>query len=138
MIQHWGGKQIETRRGSVKKSGPGSGGAGHSQCVSHRPACCARSTAAAPGKRIKLSGLWSVLPETQLQGRRLHVEYPQEVMSELHLVGSQRVEVAPPAGSTSVNSELSEMLRFDVLIINVLMCLLPMKSPFSVPVDLGT
>lgn len=67
--------------------GPGSARAAHSQCVPDRPACCARSTAAAPAARegIKLPGPRSVFPEAQLQARRLHVEYAEDVTTQRRL-----------------------------------------------------
>lgn len=114
MIQHCSGAQTETAGGGTQS---GSTEADHSQCVSDRPAWCCRpaAAAAAAGERVELAGLRSVLPETQLQTCRLHVECLTEVTTHRLLVGkagltSRSRAVPPPA--VGMNYSTAELQNY--------------------------
>lgn len=114
MIQHCSGAQTETAGGGTQS---GSTEADHSQCVSDRPAWCCRpaAAAAAAGERVELAGLRSVLPETQLQTCRLHVECLTEVTTHRLLVGkagltSRSRAVPPPA--VGMNCRTTELQNY--------------------------
>lgn len=80
MIQHRSSAQTETDSGNSGQINAKQRLTDHSQCVPDRPAWRARPTVTAVTReRIKLSGFWSVLPETELQAVRLHVEYLAEM-----------------------------------------------------------